>query len=76
MGDAIVFPAEEEVWQPYLMWVKGELLDGARPSHSHSNTQPSGPAKYLEQAEQSFRDAIAFATRIGTKTIQLRASTS
>src|SRR5215469_14175063 len=57
--DAIGSTVEEGAWQPYLMWVKGKLLlEDSRRSSSQSNTVLSGAADGLEQAEQSFRDAI------------------
>jgi class 3 adenylate cyclase/predicted ATPase len=75
--DALVSTVEEGAWQPYLMWVQGRLLlkDSPRPP-SQSNAVFSGTTDGFEQAEQSFRDAIAFAGRIVAKTIQLRATTS
>jgi len=77
VGDAIVSTVEEGAWQPYLLWVKGRLLlDTARLSGSQSTTDGSEAGEGLEKAEQTFRDAIAFAERIGAKTIQLRAATA
>ncbi len=74
--DAIGSTVEEGAWQPYLLWVQGKLLEDSRRSPSQSNALLSGAADGVEQAEQSFRDAIAFAARIVAKTIQLRATTS
>jgi predicted ATPase len=74
--DALESTVEEGAWQPYLMWVQGKLLlENSRRSPSQSNAVISGAAG-LKQAEQSFRDASAFAARIVAKTIQLRATTS
>jgi hypothetical protein len=75
--NAIGSTVEEGAWQPYLLWVQGKLLlEDARRSPSQSNALLSGAADGVEQAEQSFRDAIAFAARIVAKTIELRATTS
>jgi len=74
--DALESTVEEGAWQPYLMWVQGKLLlETSRRAPSQSNAVLSGEAG-LERAEQSFRDASAFAAQIVAKTIQLRATTS
>jgi class 3 adenylate cyclase/predicted ATPase len=76
IGEALVSTAEEAAWQPYLLWVKGKLqVEKAKLLPSESNGQTSVRAEHLEGAEQSFRDAIASAARIGAKPIQLRAAT-
>ncbi len=74
--DAIASSAEEEAWQPYLLWVKGKLLvEKAGPLPCESSAQSSVTADRPEGAEQCFREAIASAARIGAKPIQLRAAT-
>src|SRR5262249_41777776 len=75
--DALGSTVEEGASQPYLMWLHGKvLLEASRSSAGRASALRWGTTDGLEQSEQSFRDAIAFAARILAKTIQLRATTS
>jgi class 3 adenylate cyclase/tetratricopeptide (TPR) repeat protein len=53
--------AEQEIFQPHLLWIRGEVL-------LRLDSE--------EKAEQAFRDAIAFSRGIGDKMGELRATTS
>jgi len=59
--EALSAAPDQEVNQPYVIWVRGELhlKTGAR-----------------ELAETDFREAIAYARRIGAKLFELRAALS
>ena len=75
--DAIASTADEELWQPYLLWVRGNLLlNKADASPLQLVPAGRGNAELWAQAEQSFRDSLAYADRIGSKSVQLRAATS
>jgi len=64
VDDALSSSAEERIWQPHLLWSRGELLIRKAASD------------WTAQAENSFREAIALAHSIEARSMELRAATS
>ncbi|MBV8358776.1 MAG: AAA family ATPase [Deltaproteobacteria bacterium] len=62
---------------PYLLWLRGEFLVQKAGQHASAReTSASGGSLGTDLAEQSFREAISLATRIGARSYALRAATS
>ncbi len=71
--DALSAAPNELVNMPYILWLHGELHLGCA---RNTTTRKVGQSMGSEPAEESFREAISLADRIGAKSYGLRAATS
>jgi class 3 adenylate cyclase/tetratricopeptide (TPR) repeat protein len=71
--EALTALPEETVDHPFLIYLRGEINLKRSVNHQH---QSDLARNYQQMAEQSFRDAMAAARRIGAKLCELRAATS
>jgi predicted ATPase len=77
LEDALTSTAEEAWTQPYLLWVRGNvLLSKAGSTWQQQDTLDLETSQLVDQAEQSFRQSIDLSVRIEGKSVQLRAATS
>jgi len=77
LDDAMAACPDEEVFKPGLLRIRGELMvkRSARRPDPQSNDLESAAGE-LRMAEQSYREAIRLANRIGASSDELRAATS
>ncbi len=66
---------DQLVDRPYLLWLRGKLLLQKASEHA-SALEPAAGEAATRSAEQSFRDTLSLAERIGARSFALRAATS
>ncbi len=75
VGEAIAEVGDQLLDLPYLLRVRGDLLvhmsRGLSPAGAKASASPAA-----DLAEQSFRESMSLASRIGAKSYELRAATS